>query len=59
MAVISVVVEHTLLAFNILKIGPFPVRIFGVMGVMVFFVSMIGLFDKDRLLNFSYSFLLK
>jgi peptidoglycan/LPS O-acetylase OafA/YrhL len=38
MAVISVVVEHTLLSLGILKIGPFPIKYLGVMGVMVFFV---------------------
>jgi peptidoglycan/LPS O-acetylase OafA/YrhL len=37
-AVISVVVEHTLLSLGIQKIGPFPVAYLGVMGVMVFFV---------------------
>lgn len=37
-AVISVVVEHTLFSLGILKIGPFPVAYLGVMGVMVFFV---------------------
>lgn len=37
-AVISVVVEHTLLALNIRKIGPFDVDYMGVLGVLVFFV---------------------
>src|ERR1700731_1604448 len=37
-AVISVVVEHTLLSLGILKLGPFPIPYLGVMGVMVFFV---------------------
>jgi peptidoglycan/LPS O-acetylase OafA/YrhL len=37
-AVISVVVEHTLISLGVLKIGPFPVPYLGVMGVMVFFV---------------------
>jgi peptidoglycan/LPS O-acetylase OafA/YrhL len=37
-AVISVVVEHTLLSLGILKLGPFPIGYLGVMGVMVFFV---------------------
>jgi peptidoglycan/LPS O-acetylase OafA/YrhL len=37
-AVISVVVEHTLMSLGILKIGPFPIPYLGVMGVMVFFV---------------------
>jgi peptidoglycan/LPS O-acetylase OafA/YrhL len=37
-AVISVVVEHTLLSLGILKIGPFPIPFLGVMGVMIFFV---------------------
>ena len=38
MAVISVVVEHTLLSLGILKVGPFPIPYLGIMGVMVFFV---------------------
>jgi peptidoglycan/LPS O-acetylase OafA/YrhL len=37
-AVISVVVEHTLLSLGVLKLGPFPILYLGVMGVMVFFV---------------------
>jgi peptidoglycan/LPS O-acetylase OafA/YrhL len=37
-AVISVVVEHTLLALGIRRLGPFPIQYLGVMGVMVFFV---------------------
>ncbi|MGD0446783.1 MAG: acyltransferase [Edaphobacter sp.] len=37
-AVISVVVEHTLLALRVDQIGPFPVQYFGVLGVLVFFV---------------------
>jgi peptidoglycan/LPS O-acetylase OafA/YrhL len=37
-AVISVVVEHTLLSLGILKLGPFPIAYLGVMGVLVFFV---------------------
>lgn len=38
MAVISVVVEHSLLAFHIMRVGPFETQWFGVLGVMVFFV---------------------
>jgi peptidoglycan/LPS O-acetylase OafA/YrhL len=37
-AVISVVVEHTLLAMGIQKVGPFRIENLGVLGVMVFFV---------------------
>jgi len=37
-AVISVILEHTLLALGIKQVGPFPVGYLGVMGVMVFFV---------------------
>jgi peptidoglycan/LPS O-acetylase OafA/YrhL len=37
-AVISVVVEHTLLSLHIRQIGQFPVAYLGVMGVFVFFV---------------------
>jgi peptidoglycan/LPS O-acetylase OafA/YrhL len=37
-AVISVVVEHTLLALNIRRIGPYDVAYMGVLGVLVFFV---------------------
>src|ERR1700761_7463761 len=37
-AVISVVLEHTLLALGIQQIGPFPVAYGGVLGVFVFFV---------------------
>jgi peptidoglycan/LPS O-acetylase OafA/YrhL len=37
-AVISVVVEHTLLSMGIVKVGPFPIPYLGVMGVMIFFV---------------------
>jgi len=37
-AVISVVLEHTLLALGIKQVGPFPVGYLGIMGVMVFFV---------------------
>jgi peptidoglycan/LPS O-acetylase OafA/YrhL len=37
-AVISVVIEHTLVALNILQVGPFPIPYIGLMGVMVFFV---------------------
>ena len=38
MAVISVVVEHTLISLGVVTVGPFPIQFFGVMGVMVFFV---------------------
>jgi len=38
LAVITVVVEHTLLAFGIMTIGPYPVAYLGVLGVLVFFV---------------------
>jgi peptidoglycan/LPS O-acetylase OafA/YrhL len=37
-AVLSVVVEHTLLSLGVLKLGPFPIPYLGVMGVLVFFV---------------------
>jgi peptidoglycan/LPS O-acetylase OafA/YrhL len=37
-AVITVVVEHTLLALNIRTLGPYQINAFGVMGVLVFFV---------------------
>jgi peptidoglycan/LPS O-acetylase OafA/YrhL len=37
-AVVSVVLEHTLLAMGIQKVGPFPIAPLGVLGVMVFFV---------------------
>ena len=37
-AVITVVVEHTLLAFGIQQVGPFPIGYLGVLGVLVFFV---------------------
>jgi peptidoglycan/LPS O-acetylase OafA/YrhL len=37
-AVISVVVEHSLLALNIRRIGPYDVAAMGVLGVLVFFV---------------------
>ena len=37
-AVISVVVEHTLMALNIGRIGPYDVAYLGVLGVLVFFV---------------------
>ncbi len=37
-AVISVVVEHTLMSLGMLKVGPFPIPFLGIMGVMVFFV---------------------
>jgi len=38
MAVLSVVLEHYLLALNIRQLGPFQVAWVGVLGVMVFFV---------------------
>jgi peptidoglycan/LPS O-acetylase OafA/YrhL len=49
-AVISVVVEHTLLALGIRKIGPFPIPYLGVMGVMVFFVltTMVLMWSLER-----------
>lgn len=37
-AVITVVVEHTLLALGIRNLGPYPVGYMGVLGVLVFFV---------------------
>jgi peptidoglycan/LPS O-acetylase OafA/YrhL len=37
-AVISVVLEHTILAVGIKQVGPFPVDYLGYLGVMVFFV---------------------
>lgn len=37
-AVITVVVEHTLLALGVRTLGPYKVNAFGVMGVLVFFV---------------------
>jgi len=38
LAVLSVVVEHTLMALNVQWLGPFEVRWMGVMGVFIFFV---------------------
>jgi peptidoglycan/LPS O-acetylase OafA/YrhL len=37
-AVISVVLEHTLISLGIVKVGPFPIPYLGIMGVMIFFV---------------------
>ncbi len=37
-AVITVVVEHTLIALGVQSIGPYPVPYLGVLGVLVFFV---------------------
>jgi peptidoglycan/LPS O-acetylase OafA/YrhL len=37
-AVISVVVEHTLLALGISRVGPYEIKYLGVLGVLVFFV---------------------
>jgi len=49
-AVISVVVEHTLLALKIQRLGPFPVDALGVLGVMVFFVltSLVLMWSLER-----------
>jgi peptidoglycan/LPS O-acetylase OafA/YrhL len=38
MAVISVVIEHILLALKITQVGPFPITYFGVIGVFLFYV---------------------
>jgi len=38
LAVITVVLEHTLLGLGIQQVGPFPVAYLGVLGVLVFFV---------------------
>lgn len=37
-AVITVVIEHTLLSLGIQRIGPYPVAYLGVLGVLIFFV---------------------
>ena len=49
-AVISVVVEHTLLALGIQQIGPFPIQYLGVLGVLVFFVltSLVLMWSLER-----------
>jgi len=49
-AVISVVVEHTLLAQRIQKVGPFRIENMGVLGVMVFFVltSLVLMWSLER-----------
>ena len=38
MAVLSVVVEHTLLGYGVQQLGPWPVEWIGVVGVFLFFV---------------------
>lgn len=50
LAVISVVVEHTLLALGVRQIGPFPIPYLGVLGVMVFFVltSLVLMWSLER-----------
>jgi peptidoglycan/LPS O-acetylase OafA/YrhL len=49
-AVISVVMEHTLLALGIQRIGPFPIPYLGVLGVLVFFVltSLVLMWSLER-----------
>lgn len=49
-AVISVAVEHTLLALQIEKVGPYEVQWFGVLGVLVFFVltSLVLMWSLER-----------
>jgi peptidoglycan/LPS O-acetylase OafA/YrhL len=49
-AVISVVVEHTLLALGVQQIGVFPVQYIGVLGVLVFFVltSLVLMWSLER-----------
>jgi peptidoglycan/LPS O-acetylase OafA/YrhL len=50
MAVISVVVEHILLALGIQRLGPYEVQFIGVLGVMVFFVltSLVLMWSLER-----------
>jgi peptidoglycan/LPS O-acetylase OafA/YrhL len=49
-AVISVVVEHTLIALGIREIGPFSVKYLGVLGVQIFFVltSLVLMWSLER-----------
>ena len=49
-AVLSVVVEHTLLALKISQIGPFPIADMGVLGVFLFFVltSLVLMWSLER-----------
>jgi peptidoglycan/LPS O-acetylase OafA/YrhL len=49
-AVISVVAEHTLLAFRIHWVGPYPIDAMGVLGVLVFFLltSLVLMWSLER-----------
>lgn len=49
-AVLTVVVEHTLLSLGIQRVGPYPVSYFGVLGVFVFFVltSLVLMWSLER-----------
>ncbi|HEY0306792.1 MAG TPA: acyltransferase, partial [Acidobacteriaceae bacterium] len=49
-AVITVVMEHILLAFGIVQVGPYPLAYLGVLGVMVFFVltSLVLMWSLER-----------
>lgn len=50
LAVISVVIEHVLLALNIQRLGPYEVRYLGIPGVMLFFVltALVLMWSLDR-----------
>lgn len=49
-AVISVVVEHTLLALGFHQFGPYPIAYLGVLGVLIFFVltSLVLMWSLER-----------